>query len=155
MGICINCEGVMYSCGYTRWENFREEIANASIEYLKTEYNTILENGANDSYLENQLSKLMEHIDVNNCKTIPDFMALFSNANHLNLFIYYNMSGVFSLLNKSDDDGYYTVGNATDIVQTFRLIEKYIQDDDITEQLRQVKKVFKTSVEQQKIVSIY
>jgi hypothetical protein len=155
MGICINCEGVMYTCGYTRWENFREEIANASIRYLQNEYETILLNGANESYLERELSELMEYIDINNCKTINDFTRLFSIANSLNLFIYYNMSGVFALLHKSDDDGYYTVGNAVDILQTFSLVEDYIVDTNVKEMFAQVKKVFDTSVQKQKLVSIY
>ena len=154
MGICINCADVIYSCEYTRWENFREEIANASIEYLKNEYNVLLENGATDSYLENQLSKLMDYIDVNNCKTTNDFIRLFLDENFLNLFIYYNMGGVFALLNKSDD-GYYTIGNAIDMVQTFDFIQKYITDDVVTEQLHQVKKVFETSVDKKTIISIY
>ena len=156
MGYCINCEGVMYSCGYTRWENFREEIAQASIVYLQNEYDVLLANGANDSYLETQLSKLMEYLNLHHCKTLPDFMMLFSNMDMLNLFIYYNMSGVYALLNKSDDDGYYTVGNSTDILDTFQRIEKYItQDDDVQLTFLPIRKVFETSVEKQKLVSIY
>lgn len=157
MGICINCEGVMYSCGYTHWENFREEVAKASIAYLQNEYDVLLSNGANDSYLETQLSGLMEYLNIHNCHTLPDFMMLFSNMDMLNLFIHYNMSGVYALLNKSDDDGYYTVGNSTDILDTLQRIEKYIThaDDDAQLSFSPIQKVFQTSVQKQKLVSIY
>lgn len=155
MGYCINCEGVMFTCGYSRWEKFREEIALASVAYLQNEYDVLLENGANDSYLENQLSQLMEHLNVNNCGTVSDFMLLFSEMDRMNIFIYYHMGGVYTLLNKSDDDGYYTVGNSTDIVYTLQRIEKHISDEDTKSIFPDVLKVFQSSIQKKQLVAIY
>ena len=155
MGYCINCKGVLYSCGYTHWVNFREEIARSSVAYLQNEYDVLLANGANDSYLENELSKLMEYLNIHHCGTIPDFMGLFSEMDMLNLFLYYGMGGVYALLNKSDDDGYYSVGNSVDIVDTFHRVEKYISDDDIRLSFPQIQKVFQTSIDTRHLVAIY
>lgn len=155
MGFCINCGGVMYNCRYTDWVNFREEIAKSAVVFLVNEYDTLLKNGANESYLENQLSKIMEYIDVNNCSTIPDFMYLFENSDMLNTFIYYRLGGVYALLNKSDDDGYYTVGNSIDIVHTFQFIEQFIENDDTKNALVEITKVFQKGIDEKKLVAIY
>lgn len=155
MGYCINCEGIMFNCGYSFWEKFREEIALASVAYLQNEYDVLLANGANDSYLENQLSQLMEHLNIHNCGTVSDFMLLFSEMDRMNIFIYYHMGGVYTLLNKSDDDGYYTIGNSIDILDTFQRIEKYISDEDVKATFPNVQKVFQSSIEKQQLVAIY
>ena len=145
----------MFTCGYSFWEKFREEIALASVAYLQHEYDVLLESGANYSYLENQLSQLMEHLNVNNCGTVADFMQVFSEMDRMNIFIYYHMGGVYTLLNKSDDDGYYTIGNSTDIVDTFQRIEKYISDEKIKSIFSDVVKVFQSSIQKQQLVAIY
>jgi len=157
MGFSIDCKGAMYSCGYSNWVNLREEVANASILYLRCQYDILLQNSTNDSfsYLENQLSQIFEYIEVNNCATVPDFMYLFANPDFLNTFIYYNLGGVYALLNKSDDDGYYSVGNSYDILDALTRIETHLVDDNIKNSVQTMKKVFDNSVQHKQIVSIY
>ena len=146
MGFSIYCNGVAYSCGYTAWMIFREEIAKASMDYLREKFTEIMFGEPEYSYTWSQLKKIMEHHDLVGCVTVPDFLDLFSNMDFLNTFIHYDLGGVFALLNKSDDDGYYTAGNALDISQTLAILEKYVASDEIKSQLPDIKKVFYESV---------
>lgn len=158
MGIDILCNGESYSCGYTAWSVFREEIANASIRYLRSVYEQMLtrEEQPNNEQLAEQtcLEKIFEYIDTNNCCTLEDFFRFFKDMEFQNAFIYFELGGVYALLNKSDDDGYYTVGNSLDIVDTMELIEPHIIYDDVKTRYNLIKKVFEESVLTRKVVSI-
>ena len=158
MGIDILCNGESYSCGYTAWSVFREEIANASIRYLRSLYDQMLRRAEqpNTEQLAEQtcLEKIFEYIDTNNCGTLEDFFRFFKDIEFQNAFIYFELGGVYALLNKSDDDGYYTVGNSLDIVDTMELIEPHIIYDDVKTRYNSIKKVFEESILTRRVVSI-
>jgi hypothetical protein len=149
------CNDAEYSCGYSRWNTIREEIANAAVRYLQTIYEELLQsNDEENAYTRTELEKLMEYVDTNNCCTITDFGYLFIDKDFVNLFIRFDLGGVYALLNKSDDDGYYSVGNAVDIVKTFELVETHIVLDDVKSSVPDIKKVFEESVRLGKMIRI-
>ena len=155
MGILLMCNDAEYSCGYSRWNTIREEIANAAVRYLQTIYEELLQsNDEENAYTRTELEKLMEYVDTNNCCTITDFGYLFIDKDFVNLFIRFDLGGVYALLNKSDDDGYYSVGNAVDIVKTFELVETHIVLDDVKSSVPDIKKVFEESVRLGKMIRI-
>ena len=158
MGIQILCNEESYSCGYTSWSVFREEIANASVRYLRALYDRMMlrTEEANEEQNAEQtcLEKIIEYIDTNNCCTLEDFFQFFKDMEFQNAFIYFELGGVYALLNKSDDDGYYTVGNSLDIVDTMEIIEAHIVYDDVKTRYNWIKKVFEESVLTRKVVSI-
>jgi hypothetical protein len=158
MGIQILCNEESYSCGYTSWSVFREEIANASVRYLRALYDRMrlrnVEADAEEVAEQTCLEKIIEYIDTNNCCTIEDFALFFKDMEFQNAFIYFELGGVYALLNKSDDDGYYTVGNSLDIVDTMEIIESHIVYDDVKSRYNTIKKVFEESVLTRKVVSI-
>ena len=155
MGILLMCNDADYSCGYSRWNTIREEIANAAVRYLQTIYEELLQsNDEENAYTRTELEKLIEYVDTNNCCTITDFGYLFIDKDFVNLFIRFDVGGVYALLNKSDDDGYYSVGNAVDIVKTFELVETHIVFDDVKSSLPYIKKVFEESVRLGKMIRI-
>jgi hypothetical protein len=158
MGIEIICNEESYSCGYTSWSVFREEIANASIRYLKHIYDEMLRrtSEATPEQLAEQtcIKKILEYVDTNNCGTFADFIQLLNDIEIQNAFVYFELGGVYALLNKSDDDGYYTVGNSLDIVDTMEVIEPHIIYDDVKTRYNRIKKVFEESVFTRKVVTV-
>jgi hypothetical protein len=158
MGIQLLCNGESYSCKYVDWIVFREEIANAAIRYLRTIYNEMTDRpeqpDTDEPQQEDQtrIEKILEYVEVNNCATIPDFIVLLSDVEFLNFFIYFELGGVFALLHKNDDEGYYTVGNSLDIEDTMELIEPHIIYDDVKNRYNSIKKVFQESVMSRRIV---
>lgn len=159
MGIQLLCNGESFSGKYTEWTVFREEIANASIRYLRSIYDEMMDRPAqpnNEQLLinQNRIEKILEYVDVNNCATIPDFIVLLNDTEFQNDFIYFELGGVFALLNKCDDYGYYTVGNSLDIEDTMDLIESYIIYDDVKQIYNSIKKVFQESVTVRRVVTI-
>jgi hypothetical protein len=46
-----------------------------------------------------------------------------------------NVYGMFVLMDHPDDQGYYTPGNALDILMTIKTIEPFIEDENVQERL--------------------
>ena len=158
MGIYILCNGESYSCGYASWSVFREEVANAAVRYLRSIYDEMLArpDQPNEEQLAKQtrIAKILEYVDVNNCVAIEDFVQLFKDMEFQNTFNYFELGGIYALLNKSDDDGYYTVGNSLDIADTMELVEPHILYDDVKSRYNTIKKVFEESVLTRKVVVV-
>ena len=155
MGIHILCNGESYSCGYTAWSIFREEVANAAIRYLRLIYDQLLSHPDDERHEEQTcIEKIIEYVEVNNCDTIEGFFRFFTEIEFQNAFNYFELGGVYALLNKGDDEGYYTVGNSLDIADTMELIEPHIIYDDVKTRYDLIKKVFEESVLTRKVVSI-
>ena len=158
MGIDILCNGESYSCGYVAWALFREEIANASIRYLNKIYDDMLnrtvESTTEQLAEQTLIEKILEYVNSMNCITTEDFVYFFKDIDFQNTFIYFELGGVYALLNKGDGDGFYTVGNSLDIVDTMELVEPYIMYDDVKSRYNSVKKVFNESVMARRVVII-
>ena len=146
MGFEIVCGNVSFSCGYSTWMVVREEIAIASLRYLRKVYDDMLSVNATKTAEQTFMEQLLEYIELSGCDTIPDFMRLFSDVDVLNTFIYHRVSGVFALLNKSDTDGFYSVGNSMDIVETMDILQEYICYDDVKPMYGQIREVFSESI---------
>jgi hypothetical protein len=145
MGLLLLCNGTSFSCKYTEWINFREELANASVRYLQKIYTEMLYTNLEQTDEQTRLEQLLEYMDVNNCATLQDYSQLFTDGDFVNTFVYYRLGGVFALLNKPDYGGLYSVGNATDIAETMEIIREYVKYDDVKVHYENVIKVFKES----------
>lgn len=154
MGFDLFCNGESFSCRYTTWMMFREELANASIRYLSEVYDEMLRCEDSQTIYKTRLEQLFEYINTNNCKTLPEYMAMLFNEDFVNIFVYYNIAGVFALLYKSDEEGAYSIGNSVDIVQTMKLLKEFIEYDDIQLIYNDVQTVFEESARTRQIVVI-
>jgi len=152
MGIQITCEGETYTCGYTSWMVFREEVGHAAIRYLQ---NLEFPECEEPTYLEKSVKRVLDYVEENNCGTVPDYLYLLQHDDYLNTFVHYQLGGVFALLNKSDDDGCYSVGNAVDILDTFRQIDTLVEDTEVKSSIESLTKVFEQSVQHKKMAMIY
>jgi hypothetical protein len=84
---------------------------------------------------------------------INDYLRLFSG--HTDYLINIKLKGIVSLLNKSDCEGYYSVGDSYDIVLMLDIISKRTDiDPQFMEIINSLKKVFQTSVSKKKNVTI-
>ena len=84
---------------------------------------------------------------------INDYLRVF--AGHIDYLINIKLKGVVSLLNKSDCEGAYSVGDSYDIVLMINIISKMNDiDPQFMEIINCLKKVFQTSVNKKKNVII-
>jgi hypothetical protein len=81
----------------------------------------------------------------------------------IDILIFFGVGGLYSFCNKSDCEGYYSVGNAYDICELFKLIKPFLiknkenldsPDNDIYKFVTEIEKVFQESVETKNYVVI-
>ena len=84
---------------------------------------------------------------------INDYLRVFGA--HIDYLINIKLKGIVSLLNKSDCEGAYSVGDSFDIVLMLNIISKMSGiEPQFMEIINCLKKVFQTSVSKKKVVTI-
>ena len=147
MGIDLTCDTKNFSCSYSSWHNIRAELIEATFAYLedlianqtkgideeRLEYSVI-------GHLKQYITEIREECASfeNDKPPISPFALLFSKRNifnafseHLgdlcfiNILIQFGVGGIYTLCNKSDCDGFYSVGNSYDICELLNVIKPF------------------------------
>jgi len=172
MGIDIGCIEQHYSCGYGYWNLLRTEVIRATNEYLKVHISlNPAEEDTNDKIHQKEILEFLDTIlntnasYSNNVFGVPiqtkatpvDVLINICDLQKLDLLIYFGIGGLFAFCNKSDCEGYYSVGNSYDICELFSLIKPFViknNEYDYLGSLIQVEKIFIESVRENHIVVI-
>lgn len=155
MGIDIFCCEQSYSCSYSNWSLFRNEVIYATIAYIRklppesiTEsYETVLED-----FLQLFPTNPSEHVDLLN-----KHFSLWVNPQVLNMLICLGLNGLCSFCYKNDCEGFYSVGNSYDICALFDKIKPFMTPEEdylYAEKLEGIRKVFQESIEINSVVTI-
>jgi hypothetical protein len=160
MGIDITCNEKSFSCGYGKWNKIRIDTIIATAEYLKHVKTTNQFEERTYPYVSLEIinefmSELLSYGSDPEQEQEQNLVGLFLGNCTLELIdvlIFFGVGGLFSLCNKSDCEGYYSVGNAYDICELFHLIKPFLiensdSQDDCANVITQIEDVFKESVE--------
>lgn len=80
---------------------------------------------------------------------------------YLRLYIYYldlltliDVSGIYALINKDENNGYYSIGNSTDIYKLLILINTYFDDEDeyMKNNINEILSIFNHSIQENSVV---
>ena len=147
MGIDLTCDTKDFSCSYSSWHNIRAELIEATFAYLedlianqtkgideeRLEYSVI-------GHLKQYITEIREECASfdNDKPPISPFALLFSKrtifnafSEHLgdlcfiNILIQFGVGGIYTLCNKSDCEGFYSVGNSYDICELLNVIKPF------------------------------
>jgi len=163
MSIHIICNEKSFNCSYANWNIFRIEIIYSTIEYLQTlptvslEFNTSVPSSTplrlqeKDYYNEiiidfvKNIQKIKKHL------LIEKIVSLCTESSFLiDTLIHYDVGGLFSLCNKNECVGYYSLGNSYDIYELFSKIKPFIINNNIID----IEKIFIESINTKKKVII-
>jgi len=168
MGIDLTCDTKYFSCSYSGWNSARTELIEATFFYLEDLIDKQTNDMVNDEYknaffnnLKKYINDIRQYRDSNNC-LLFGFIETSKNLNFINLLIQFGVGGIYALCNKSDCEGFYSVGNSCDICQLIKLIKPFLlkNKDDVDNQnllynsIDRLLEVFQDSVETNIIVSI-
>ena len=130
MGIHIYCHEKEYSCSYGSWNNFRMATINATFKYIKS-YITLTEITEYDKVYADKLLEIIDKIESEPNLDNDIFLEYCKQLVFMDTLVFFNISGLYAFCNKSDCEGYYSVGNSYDICQLFKLIKNfYIVDKE-------------------------
>ena len=149
----ISPDGVIYAMSDK--EIIRERVIIESRDIMK-KWNNIVEakkilsmnpdeEGVN--YFETFVNKKNKELNIN------DYLKVYGE--HIDYLINIGLYGIVSLLNKSDCDGLYSVGNSIDIIKMLNIVNNMnIIEERYIEVINKLKKVFQKSVNKKKVVVI-
>jgi len=149
----ISPDGVIYAMSDK--EIIRERVIIESRDIMK-KWNNIVEakkilsmnpdkEGVND--FETFVNKRNKELNIN------DYLKVYGE--HIDYLINIGLYGIFSLLNKSDCDGLYSVGNSIDIINMLNIVNNMnIIEERYIEVINKLKKVFQKSINKKNVVVI-
>jgi len=158
MGININCDEESFCCTYSTWAEIRHNVIIQTNNYLIDYFSSNTfdsEENPNEKIDREEILNYMKKILINpNVFSYVDIMINITNMDHVNLLILYDIIGVYSLCNKSDCEGYYSVGDSYNICQLFNLIKPFLfknkenikNGDYIYDAILDIEKIFQESV---------
>jgi hypothetical protein len=175
MGIDLYCGDKTFGCSYGSWHNIRIELIKATFEYLEVHFAvTEYEEGTHEHGSMIALKQYIEKIQNGSIvkesifsRKESNLLELFTTYSSLlefvDLLIQFGVGGIYSLCNKSDCEGFYSVGNSYDICELLKLVKPFLlknkEDLDAEENclyngIDNVTNIFKESVEHNEIVRI-
>jgi hypothetical protein len=152
MGVDFYCGDVAFGCSYGGWNELRKLVIKSTFDYIQDKfkkdfeaYNNIddeedehyIGDGSVYNCYKNDIIKIILSMSDPEDKNIfgldnqvNNFIVITRNLNYIDALIYFDIGGLYSLCNKSDCDGFYSVGNSIDICKLFDLIEPFVKLND-------------------------
>ena len=166
MGIDLYCGDETFGCSYGSWNNVRNSLIQATFEYLEVHFAvTEYEEGTHEHGAMIALKQYIQKI-LNlgkNDKLIEGFVVYSRILEFVDLLIQFGVGGLYALCNKSDCEGFYSVGNSYDICELLKLVKPFLlknkeevdsNENWIYNDIDIITNVFKESVEKNIIVRI-
>lgn len=180
MGIDLDCVEKSYGCSYGGWHYTRNIIIKATFKYLENKLELMKKEYPQCVHVDNKfydydeeeyydidreiriLDRLVKSYQIN----IPNsHTTLMNGIDELKAFamtmrdfqldhlIYLNVSGLHYFCDKSDCEGYYTVGNSYDIIQLFDLIIPFLDKEEFD--IENLYELFKESIDKKQKIRIH
>jgi hypothetical protein len=149
MGVDFYCGDVTFGCSYSGWNELRKLVIKSSFDYIQDKFKKDFEayNGIMDEEDENYIGEgttyncykkdvikiILSMADPQDKNifgldnAVNNFIVITRNLSYVDSLIYFDIGGLYSLCNKSDCEGFYSVGNSVDICKLFDLIEPFIK----------------------------
>lgn len=160
MGMIIECGGKDYSRSYGNWNKIRMGYLKMTLEYLEklSKQITSLECSDDINIAEQNVYKLRKIHDILDYKEImlidvDKFLDVVSENKLVNTFIYLDICGCYAFLNKNDCEGYYSPGNALDILRTYKKCKP--RNKEFIDDFKQVIPILKESIKSDEKIIIY
>jgi len=192
MGIDFTCDEKSFGCSYSSWHNIRCSVLEATFAYLESRFAEILTKPIKEesddwetTHIQSASNSLQQYInDVResaNSKKQNKNVGIFGimrDHNHIlecflsratelyfvDLLIEFGVGGIYALCNKSDCEGFYSVGNSYDIHELLTTIKPFLlkdtenlesYDNRLYDRSDELIDMFQESFEKKKIILIH
>ena len=161
MGIDFICGKFTLSFTYAFWNNIRLHLFEAFIKY--SESLCITNDNDEPPSIEFryhiELAELLNRIsiakqNITNPNVDDSYLVIFDKMSDIDMLIYFNLSGIYTLLHKSDCEGFYSIGNSYDIYEMIQLVKPNIDNQFFKTITKEVELLFKNSLENKENIII-
>jgi hypothetical protein len=150
MGLDFHCGNVSFGSSYSGWNAIRRDVVKATLDYIQDKFKNDFElykdlpkqdpnwigEGSSYNCYKNEIIELIDSMKLINNQivfgmeydnTIGNFITATRKISFIDALIYFDIGGLYSLCNKGDCEGYYSVGNSLDICLLFDLIQPFVK----------------------------
>jgi hypothetical protein len=166
MGIDLYCGDETFGCSYGSWNNVRNALIEATFEYLEvhcavTDYEEGTHEYGSMIALKQYIKKILN--SNKNEELIENFIVYSRLLEFVDLLIQFSVGGLYALCNKSDCEGFYSVGNSYDICELLKLVKPFLlknkedlnaDENWIYNCIDNLTNIFNESVEKKEVVRI-
>jgi len=151
MGVLFQCIDTDYSCAYGSWNIVRKEMLCATMRYLESKVDVT---DTEKMYHNKMICEILGR-KVDLTKGVDEFLEeMIIHSKFINHFIALDIYGLYALINKADDSGYYSPGNSKDILMLFKRVKPFIVDENVLQRITQIRKMFRESVKKNHCITI-
>lgn len=147
MELYLSCDAFTFKVTSIFWVIMKKEFINASFRYLE-----------NQKELDTKQFRAIEMIDTyiseNKFTTVYDFLSMFAEEDLYSIYVHNYINGIILLIEHSDRDGLFSVGNSWDILHMIDKLKPFINDSITLQHLSYLRIVFQKSVDKNALVSI-
>lgn len=174
MGIDLYCGDKTFGCSYGTWYNVRTALIEATFKYLEvhfalSEYEEGTEEHGAITALNQYIEKINSRVIIKESvfgkenNLFDEFYSYLRLHDFIDLLIRFDVGGIYALCNKSDSEGFYSVGNSYDICDLLKIVKPFLlknKDEPDSEEnwlykwIDEITIVFKESIDKQLIVEI-
>jgi len=146
MGVTLKCEKKKMHMSYGRWKDFRGKMCQSAVNYILSRERWFKKQHVASMYED-------AYAQLKSLKTVktPDFL---ETMDMQNLFIFFNMGGIVPLVLKDDNDGFYTTGNAVDLLVAMDILLKNDVLQEKKDLLDEFKEVLRESIRKIKFITL-
>ena len=128
-----------------------KELTNISL-YNQSINPTILKENIRSFLRDIHFAEMQDNPTISNVDLVIELLKLYTY--YLDLLTILGLTGIFALVNKSDTEGYYSVGNSLDIFYTIQHVLPFIEDDYLLLNIQDCMKLFDYSVQHKSVIII-
>jgi hypothetical protein len=192
MGVDFTCDEKSIGFSYGGWHYIRCTLIEATFAYLDKRFAEILSKFANEEEhdwettniqsaaknLQKHINEIREDANSKKQKSSEGIFGIMREHNHIldcfinkiwenyfiDLLIEFGVGGIYALCNKSDCEGFYSVGNAYDIHELLITIRSFLlkdtedldsEDNWLYDSSDELIELFQESIEKKKIIIIH
>ena len=168
MGIDLYCGDKTFGCSHSVWRNVRKTLIESTFEYLVehfdiTDYKEDTNEYGSMIALKHYIKRIENVVVGKQFDLLDNFYVYSKHLEFVDLLIQFGVGGIYTLCNKSENEGFYSVGNSYDIYGLIKIVKPFLlknkknidaEENWLYNGIDNITNIFEESIKKNRIVII-
>ena len=168
MGIDLYCGDKTFGCSHNVWRNVRKTLIESTFEYLVehfdiTDYKEDTNEYGSMIALKHYIKRIENVVVGKQFDLLDNFYVYSKHLEFVDLLIQFGVGGIYTLCNKSENEGFYSVGNSYDIYGLIKIVKPFLlknkknidaEENWLYNGIDNITNIFEESIKKNRIVII-
>ena len=168
MGIDLYCGDKTFGCSHNVWRNVRKTLIESTFEYLVEHFDVSNYKEDTNEYgsmiaLKHYIKRIENVVVGKQFDLLDNFYVYSKHLEFVDLLIQFGVGGIYTLCNKSENEGFYSVGNSYDICDLIKIVKPFLlknkknidaEENWLYNGIDNITNIFEESIKKNRIVII-